>query len=77
MKINNRLTELEANAPDQLPYPLNYLKGKISDEDFQFIKNSGIEFKDVMFIDSVPNDVKRYRMICTDAGLLPPLNFGS
>lgn len=73
--LNNRIDQLEATSPNLLPYPLNYLKGKVSDADFAFIKDSGVRFRDVMFIDSEGEDVERYRRICTDAGLLPPLNF--
>lgn len=75
MNLSNRINQLESTSTESLPYPLNYLKGKVSDVDFQFIKGSGISFKEVMFIDSKGDEIKRYRSICIDAGLLPPLNF--
>ncbi|MCC5907362.1 MAG: hypothetical protein JJU13_14210 [Balneolaceae bacterium] len=75
MNLNNRIDRLEETSSNGLPYPLNYLKGKISNDDFQFIKDSEIRFRDAMFIDSEGEEIERYRTICENAGLLPPLNF--
>lgn len=75
VQINKRISELESQRQDDLPYPLNYLKGRISDADFAFIEQSELSLADAMFVDNLKPEAVRYRTICMDADLLPPLNF--